>query len=130
MDLKALKCFWAMAKHLSLTKAGIELGISEAAVSQRIKSLEQRLGIKLYEARGGRVELTPAGERAMEMAVRSFDYLETIERTISKEEVGEMTLCTNDSVLQYMLPQIVADLSRIHLLTRLRLLARSIDECV
>jgi LysR family glycine cleavage system transcriptional activator len=69
MDLKALKCFWAMAKNLSLTKAGIELGISEAAVSQRVKSLEQRLDAKLYEARGGRVKLTPAGERTMEMAV-------------------------------------------------------------
>lgn len=130
MDLKALKCFWAMAKHLSLTKAGIELGISDAAVSQRVKSLEQWLDTKLYEARGGRVKLTPAGERTMEMAVRLFDNLETFERTISSEEVDEMTLCTHDSVLHYMLPQVVADLSRAHPLTRLRLLTRSLDECV
>jgi DNA-binding transcriptional LysR family regulator len=39
---------------LSLTKAGIELGKSEAAVSQRVKSLEQRLDTKLYEARTGK----------------------------------------------------------------------------
>lgn len=130
MDLKALKCFWAMAKHLSLTKAGIELGISEAAVSQRVKSLEQRVGAKLYEARGGRVKLTSAGERAMEMAVKLFDNLDTFEQTIAKEEVDEMTLCTHDSVLHYMLPQVVTDLSRTHPMTRLRLLARSIDECV
>ncbi len=36
MDLKALRCFEAMAKHGSLTRASIELGISDAAVSQRI----------------------------------------------------------------------------------------------
>ena len=50
MDLKALRCFWATAKHASLTQAGIELGITEAAVSQRVRSLEKYLGSKLYEA--------------------------------------------------------------------------------
>ncbi len=52
MDMKALLCFETMAKHGSLTQASIELGISDAAVSQRIKSLERYLGTKLYEARG------------------------------------------------------------------------------
>jgi len=44
LDLKALRCFWATGRLGSLTRAGIELGISEAAVSQRIKSLEKYLG--------------------------------------------------------------------------------------
>ena len=44
MDLKALRCFWAMAKHGSLTRAGIELGISEPAISKRTKALEVYLG--------------------------------------------------------------------------------------
>ncbi len=52
MDLKALRCFEAMAKHGSLTQASIELGISDAAVSQRIKSLEKYLGVKLYTRLG------------------------------------------------------------------------------
>jgi len=131
MDLKALRCFWAMAKNLSLTKAGIELGISEAAVSQRIKSLEKRLDTKLYEARGGRVKLTPAGERTMEMSVGLFDILETFETALSNEEEAyEITLCTHDSVMCYMLPQVVEDLSRAYPLTHLRLQTRSLDECV
>ena len=131
MDLKALKCFWAMAKNLSLTKAGIELDISEAAVSQRVKSLEKRLGTKLYEARGGRVKLTPVGERTMEMAVGLFDGLESFEWALSKEEEAhEITLCTHDSVLHYMLPQVVEDLSRTYQLTHLRLLTRPLDECI
>lgn len=131
MDLKALRCLWAVAKHLSLTRAGIELGISEAAVSQRVKSLEKRFDTKLYESRGGRVKLTPAGERTMEMAVGLFDRLESFEQALSRnDEAYEVTLCTHDSVLHYMLPQIVEDLSRTHPLTRLRLLTRSLDECV
>ena len=50
LDLKSLYTFWVMAKHLSLTQAGIELGITDAAASQRIKALERHLGVKLYEA--------------------------------------------------------------------------------
>ena len=63
LDLKQLRCFYAVAKHTSFTRAGVELGISESAVSQRVKALEAFLNVKLYEARGGSVRLTPAGER-------------------------------------------------------------------
>ena len=68
-------CFDTMAKHGSLTQASIELGISDAAVSQRIKALEKYLGTKLYEARGGKVRLTEAGQRTMVLATRIFDDL-------------------------------------------------------
>ena len=75
MDMKALLCFEMMAKHGSLTQASIELGISDAAVSQRIKSLEKYLGTKLYEARGGKVRLTETGRRTKALATRILDEL-------------------------------------------------------
>jgi len=52
IDMKSLRCFEMMARHGSLTRAGIELGIADAAVSQCIKSLERYLETKLYQARG------------------------------------------------------------------------------
>ena len=69
MDLKSLWCFLTAARRSSLTKAGIDLDIAEAAVSQRIKSLETHLGAKLYQSRGGRFQLTAAGERTAQLAV-------------------------------------------------------------
>ncbi len=72
MDLKALRCFWAMARHRSLTRAGIELGISEAAVSQRIKSLEAHLGTKLYEATIMRYPLVSTEEEADRSAIETI----------------------------------------------------------
>ena len=86
IDLKALRCFETMARHGSLTKAGIELGISDAAVSQRVKSLERYLGTKLYESRGGRVRLTDAGRRTKDLATRLFDELAEFEEGIGQEE--------------------------------------------
>ena len=131
MDLKGLRCFWAMAKYGSLTRAGIELGISEAAVSQRVKSLEKYLGAKLYEARGGKVRITPAGQHTMQMAVGLFEQLEEFERTIASEEaIGTITLCAHDGVLRYLLPDIVKRFSREFPLTHLRLITRAFAETI
>ena len=131
MDLKALRCFWAMAKHASLTQAGIELGISEAAVSQRVKSLEKYLGVKLYEARGGKVRITPAGQHTMETATGLFEQLEDFESAVATEDVvGTITLCAHDGVLRYLLPHVVKQFSREFPLTHLRLITRTFDETI
>ena len=131
MDLKALRCFWAVAKFGSFTRACIELNISEPAVSQRVKQLERYLGAKLYESRGGRVRLTQSGERTMEKAVSIFTELEDFERTIANgEESVDITLCTHDTVLRYLLPDAVVSFSREHRLARLHLLARSVEDAI
>jgi DNA-binding transcriptional LysR family regulator len=129
LDLKALRCFFSMATHASLTKAGIELRISEAAVSQRVKGLERDLGVKLYEARGGRVRLTPAGERTVSLAVAVFDEIKAFEHALGgSEESGEIVLSSHDTVLGYLLPDVVERFTRAHPLARLRLLARPVED--
>jgi DNA-binding transcriptional LysR family regulator len=125
IDLKALRCFWAMARHRSLTRAGIELGISEAAVSQRVKALEKYLGTKLYEAQGGRVRLTAAGQRALQMAITLFDQVDAFQAEVLAEEVaGAVTLTTGESALRYALPDIVEQFSTKYPQADLRLMSR------
>jgi DNA-binding transcriptional LysR family regulator len=129
MDLKALKCFFAVAKRGSLTKAGIELGISEAAVSQRIKSLATYLGAKLYEARGGHVHLTAAGERTAQLAVSLFSEIAVLEQAVSgAQQTDEIVLASYDSILRHLLPERMEAFHRAHPLARLRLVARPIAE--
>jgi LysR family cys regulon transcriptional activator len=132
MDLKALRCFWAMARHSSLTQAGIELGISEPAVSQRVRALEKYLGAKLYEARGGRVTVTPAGQRVVAMASQMFDRLEEFEQGLAAEEAtGTVDVAAYDLAQLYALPHVVGRFRREYPRVRLRLLdyrdAESID---
>lgn len=131
MDLKALRCFWATAKHASMTQGGIELGISEAAVSQRIKALERYLGTKLYESRGGRIRLTPAGERTMEMSLRLFDELGDFESSIGVEAKGvTITLAAGDAVLRYLLPDVIQQFSQEHRSSRLRFISRTASQTI
>ncbi len=129
LDLKALRCFFAMAKLGSLTKAGLELDITEAAVSQRIKALERALDTKLYEARGGHVKLTPAGEHSYTFAASLFDQVEEYERGLKQSpETGEIVLSTHDEVLRHLLPDVVRKFVRAHPLARLQLLDRTSKE--
>ena len=131
MDIKALKCFFAVAKRGSLTKAGIDLNITEAAVSQRVRSLETWLGTKLYEARGGRVQLTAAGERTAQLAVSVFSEIDALEQAVGgAQETAEIVLASHDSVLRHLLPERVEAFHRAHPLARLRLIARPIAETV
>ncbi|MDX2312919.1 MAG: LysR family transcriptional regulator [Gammaproteobacteria bacterium] len=125
MDMKALRCFEAMAKHESLTQAGIELGISDAAVSQRIKSLEKYLGVKLYEARGGKIRLTEAGHHTKQLATRIFDELAEFTDEICGEEFGgTIVLSAESPLLRYQLPKIVESFKQENRLAQLRLVSR------
>ena len=129
MDLKSLRCFFVVARHSSLTRAGIELGISEAAISQRVKALESYLGTKLYESRGGRVQLTAAGERTARLAVSVFGEIEALESAVKDaEDTAEITLSSHDSVLRFLLPDRIEAFYRAHPLARLRLVARPVEE--
>jgi DNA-binding transcriptional LysR family regulator len=129
MGLKALKCLSAVAKRGNLTKAGIELNISEAAVSQQVRSLEAYLGAKLYEVRAGKLRLTAAGERAAQVAVSLFSEIEALEQAVrGAQEIDEIVLASHDSVLRHLLPERIEAFYRAHPLAPLRLVARPIAE--
>lgn len=126
LDLKALLCFSMMAKLESLTRAGIELGISDSAVSQRIRTLENRLGTKLYEARGGRIRLTEAGRSTAAMAARIFDQISEFEYDIHNVEAQQtIVVGTSAPIIRHQLPEIVWDFRQKFPDSRLKILSQS-----
>jgi DNA-binding transcriptional LysR family regulator len=62
-SLDLLQGFEAAARHLSFTKAGEELFLTQSAVSRQIKELEDQLGIRLFERRHRALALTEAGQQ-------------------------------------------------------------------
>ncbi len=63
VDLDSLRCFLAVAQLLHFRTAAARVGRSPAAVSERIKRLEDDLGVVLFERTTRRVRLTDAGAR-------------------------------------------------------------------
>lgn len=62
VTLRQLRVFETVARHLSHTRAAEELMLSQPAVSQQIKQLEENVGIALFEQIGRRLQLTEAGQ--------------------------------------------------------------------
>lgn len=62
-SLDLLKAFEAAARHLSFTRAGEELFLSQSAVSRQIQQLETQLGLPLFIRRTRALLLTEAGQR-------------------------------------------------------------------
>src|SRR6266516_4314239 len=60
-----LSAFVAVAEHMSFTKAAIHLGVSTATLSQTVRALEERLGVRLLNRTTRSVAPTEAGERLL-----------------------------------------------------------------
>ena len=60
--LNALRAFEAAARHLSLTKAALELNVTPGALSHQIRGLEDHLGLKLFDRGVRSLALTAAGK--------------------------------------------------------------------
>ena len=60
--LNALRAFEAAARHLSLTKAAVELSVTPTALSHQIRGLEDHLGVKLFDRGVRSIALTAAGK--------------------------------------------------------------------
>ena len=61
--LPAFSAFECVARHASFTRAAAELGVSASALSQSVRTLEQRLGVRLLTRTTRSVSLTEEGER-------------------------------------------------------------------
>jgi DNA-binding transcriptional LysR family regulator len=64
----AIAAFARVAHHASFTRAALDLGVSPSALSQTLRSLESRLGVRLLDRSTRRVAVTEAGQRLLQDA--------------------------------------------------------------
>lgn len=75
--LHALKYFDAAARHLSFTKAADELCVTQGAISQQIRGLEDQIGVKLFQRLAKGIALSYEGERLYKVVKQILAELET-----------------------------------------------------
>ncbi|WP_262689977.1 LysR substrate-binding domain-containing protein [Kordiimonas aestuarii] len=107
-SLSGLMAFDAAARLGSLTLAAKELGRTQSAVSQQVKTLEEQLGVALFARRPRAIELTTAG-RTLALAVSQA--LENIDRSVAdisrKREVNVIRLTAYHSfALLWLIPRL------------------------
>jgi DNA-binding transcriptional LysR family regulator len=117
MELHQLKIFVAVAEEKHLTRAAERVFSSQPAVSAQIKSLEEQLGLRLFDRTPKGMTLTPAGEQLLEQArstLASAASLMNAAKSLQGSIVGELEVGTNSDIAFLRLPQIIAALKQQH----------------
>ncbi|GMV04023.1 MAG: hypothetical protein AMXMBFR53_03040 [Gemmatimonadota bacterium] len=116
MSYRGLRYFWAVARLGTLRQAAAELHVSEPAVSAQIQKLQDALGVPLFQKKGRRLALTPAGTMAYEYADRIFRLgSEMVDRLVQGAEGVEERLTVGITpgipkpLVQLLLAPVVAD---------------------
>lgn len=117
LTLKQLLYFDALARLGHFGRAAEACAISQPALSMQIKDLEQTLGAALFERNGRKIALTGFGEvfsaRVREI-LRAVEELEALARAARHTLAGPLRIGVIPTVAPYLLPRVVANLTRTH----------------
>jgi DNA-binding transcriptional LysR family regulator len=109
--------FRIVAKHLNFSRAAEELLLTQPAVTQQIRALEDELGVSLFDRGGGRIQLTPGGHALLpfadKMKVLSEEALAAVAAAY-QEQAGELALGASQTIAQYLLPSWIATFGKSH----------------
>jgi len=109
--LRGLRYFAAVAEELHFGRAAARLNVAQPAVSQQIRALETRLGVRLMERRGRLVTLTAAGEILLAHARRLLGDAEAAIRATRQAAHGlggHLTIGFVHALATVALPPILA----------------------
>src|SRR5579864_5755087 len=78
LPLNALRAFESSARHLSFTRAALELNVTQAAVSQQVRTLEERLGTALFKRLPRGLAMTDEGLALRPVLTDAFGRIEAV----------------------------------------------------
>jgi DNA-binding transcriptional LysR family regulator len=102
-NLDDLRTLIAVGRERSFTKAAAKLGISQSALSQTIRQLESRLGVRLLTRTTRSVSLTEAGERLVRTVAPRFEEIDAELASLSELQVkpaGTIRLTAGDHAIE------------------------------
>ena len=114
-NLNDLLAFVTVAREGSFTRAAAALGVTQSALSQTIRALEERLQIRLLTRTTRSVSSTPAGERLLQAIGNRFDEIEAELDALTElrdKPAGTVRITCGDHVLHSVLLPKLAPLLR------------------
>jgi len=115
MELKQLRFFIAVADCLNFTRAAERMGIAQPPLSQRIRSLEEELGVVLFIRNKRKVELTQAGETLLLHArrlVNASNHATEIVRAVRDGQQGVLSIGAIFSTVHIFMPRTLKYLTK------------------
>jgi DNA-binding transcriptional LysR family regulator len=112
LQLPHLETFARAAELNSFTATARALGLTQAAVSQRIQALEQSLGAALFDRQGGRLLLTEAGRTLHPYAERVLALHQEARQAVTGKRprlAGELFLAASSVPGEHLLPDLLSE---------------------
>lgn len=112
--LKHIEAFSAVIANGSISGAARQLGVSQPAVSQLIKSLEDAIGAPLFVRRNGAIFPTSRAESLREDAIELLSHLDRFQAQLSHQKTGHLStirISASMSITSDLLPAVLSDLS-------------------
>ncbi len=132
MELQHLRSFLAVASGGGYSRAAEMVHRTQPAVTASVKALERELGIALFERRGRRAVLTPAGEALVAEAGPALDQWEglkdRLKERLSGENQGVLRIGAGEAAVLYLLPGILKTFQKRHPKVRIVLHHQRADE--
>jgi DNA-binding transcriptional LysR family regulator len=133
-----LKVFRTVAEAMSFRKAAEVLHLSQPAVSQQIRALEEEARVRLFDRAGGdghgsQIALTEAGRVLLGYANRAAAMMAEAERALAElnhEVTGELRLGASTTVAQYLLPRILGSFLKQYPNVRMSMVSGNTEEIV
>lgn len=116
MDLQKIKYFLALSEQLHYWKTAEKVSITQSALSRQIQSLENELGLQLFERNKRNVKLTPAGNFLKEkwtVELSELEYIHQFAKQIHLGERGTITIAHPDSISASVMPEILEKITRL-----------------
>jgi DNA-binding transcriptional LysR family regulator len=116
-SLERLRALREVARLGGFSAAAKALGLTQPAVSNHIRLLEQQLGTKLLERIGKTARPTREGETLIAASARAFGEIDRAMDEIARANAsvsGPLVLATGATATTYLLPPVMADLRRRH----------------
>ena len=114
-SLKQLRSFVSVAEDLSFRRAGTRLGVTQPTLSHHIRSLEEQIGVSLFQRFRGGVRLTSAGRNLLSGARKillDYDYLVREADKAGRAETGNLALGISTSLVSGPLHDVVSSYRR------------------
>ncbi|VVE81377.1 transcriptional regulator GcvA [Pandoraea sputorum] len=107
-SLNALRAFEAASRHLNFRLAADELGVTQGAVAQQVRSLEAELGMKLFERHPRALSLTENGRRYASGVRRAFEMLTEATQALRPEPLRLTISVTPTFASKWLIPRLPA----------------------
>jgi DNA-binding transcriptional LysR family regulator len=124
MDTRQLAAFCEVVERRSFSEAAARLGVTQPAVSQQVRSLEERLGTQLLDRSGRRVEPTEAGLRLYRGAQRMLAVEEQLLEDLAEPDAplrGTLEIGASTGPAAIVLPLLLCRFQREHVELKIHL---------